>query len=209
MPTPPKFVWLAFAASLLANANSEKTAAIDDFCVTIRNEFVESAPRYFSGPDPWVQLDRLPDSFADVAVATVYTEGSRVRWVVLEMAGPQDGWFETTHYFFDQQGLVKKRERLLEQNSANVRVEESMYFQKGKIIKTSYRHSPLHPGRRDRRKEEDWDAFYDPNAPEYETTADLPSPFLTAEFKQLALRSIPCVCVPDVLNLLQSCHNPC
>lgn len=158
---------------------------------------MESAPRFFSGPGPWVQLDRLPDSFADVALAAVYNEGERVRWVVLDMAGSDNGWFETTQYFFDENGLIKKRERRLEQNRANVRVEESMYFQRGKIIKTAYRHFPL-IAKQGQRNKEDWDVFYDPGAPEYTSTAELPQLFSSTELKHVAGRIAPLVCVPDV-----------
>jgi|GEM_PF-6674077 len=158
-----------------------KTAAIDNFCATIRHEFVEAVPRYFSGPDPWMELGSLPDSFADAAIASVYSEGPRITWVVLVMSGPGDGWFQTTHYFFDEFGLIKKRQRYYQHLEANVKIEETLYFEKGKLIKTRFHHATLAPGR------ENWDAFFDPHAPEYLRTEDLPVLFFADPFKSLAL----------------------
>ena len=179
-------VLLSCASSLCAHRHPSKTAAIDDLCAVVRNEFVESAPHYFAGPDPWVP-DQLPDSFADAAVASVYMEGARVRWVVLQMAGPQDGWFETTQYFFDEAGSIKKRERRLELNMANIRIEESLYFQHGRVIKTTYNHGPMRQGPSHSREKENWDSFYDPDAPEYNSTAELPNLFTDIGFERVAV----------------------
>jgi len=197
---------VAFFLSASALARPSKTSAIDDFCLAIRNEFVEAVPQYFSGPDPWVQLDRLPNSFADVAVATVYYEGARIKWVVLEMEGPGNAWFETTHYFFDEDGRIKKRERHLDQYLSHIRIREDQYFDAQRIIKTGFHHSRLtenssvsadKPGANENpapsacsscanSPKENWDSFFDPNAPFYTSTADLPDLFLKAESKHLA-----------------------
>ncbi len=185
---------LAVALNLSARGHPSKTQAIDDFCAAIRHEFVEAAPHYFSGPNPWVELLALPDEYADAALASVYSEGSRVAWVVLEMAGPGNAWFETTDYFFDEAGLIRKRERLFEQPDANVLIKEATYFNKGKVLKTSYHHSPLSGGK------ENWDRLYDPNAPDYTSTADLPVSFQTDGLKRLTNLRHPLVCVPAVLQ---------
>ena len=175
-------VALGLILSLCAQGRPNHIQRIDAECAVIRAEFVASLPRYFSGPEPWVQLDRLPDAFADAAIASVYSEGPRLRWLVLDMAGPNNGWFERTSYFFDEAGFVEKRERLLEEDSSNTRVQESTYFEKGRIIKTTYHHAPLQLGHDSK---ENLDVFYDPNAPEYTSTAELPSLFFMMELRQL------------------------
>lgn len=179
-PGLPRLSLALLALSLSASAHLSKAAAIDGFCLAVRRAFVETQPRYFSGPNPWVELDTLPDEYPDAAIASVYSEGSRVAWVVLEMAGPGDAWFETTNYFFDDTGAIRKRERHFEQPDANVRIQEDTYFEKGKVMKTRYHHSPLGRGK------ENWDTMYDPNAPEYSSTADLPVLFLDGDSRQLA-----------------------
>jgi hypothetical protein len=178
-------VWaLALSPLILPGVcgRSVKSTTIDQLCIAIRQEFLEASPRHFSGPAPWVELERLPSFFGGDVLATVYNEGSRVRWVVLEMASPNDLWFETTDYFFDERGFVQKRERRLAQQASNVWIEESIYFRKGKILKTTYHHSPLNG---EEGGEEDWDRFYDPNAPEYTSTGDLPVLFRDTDFRQL------------------------
>jgi hypothetical protein len=173
---------LGLGLTLHAHGRPNRIRRTDQECAAILSEFVEALPRYFSGPDPWVQLDRLPDTFADAAIARVYSEGPRLRWLVLEMAGPNDGWFERTNYFFDEAGNVEKRERVLEENAANVRIEESTYLERGRIIKTTYHHAPLQPGHGSK---ENWDVFYDPDAPEYTRTEDLPGLFLNMGLRQV------------------------
>jgi hypothetical protein len=119
--------WLGLGLSICAQGHPNRSRQIDQDSLAIRAEFLEALPHYFSGPEPWVQLDRLPDAFADAALVSIYSEGPRLRWLILEMAGPNNGWYETTSYFFDEAGHVEKRERQLEENTANVRVEESTY----------------------------------------------------------------------------------
>lgn len=179
-----------FALGLSARGHLSKTTVIDDFCKTVRGEFVETVPRYFSGPDPWIEVISpgfngpefysKPDQSPDVALASVYSEGSRVVWLVLAIAGPSNVWSETMQYFFDESGLIRKRERLYQQADANVLISETTYFSKGRILKASYHHGPLRRGR------ENLDRLYDPHAPDYTSTADLPVPFLTGESKQLS-----------------------
>ena len=149
---------------------------------------MESTPRYFSGPDPWVELNTLPDEFPDAAIASVYSEGFRVAWVVLDMSGPAQAWYETTQYFFDRSGLIRKRERRLEQANANVRIDEAKYFDHGRLIKTEYHHSPLEEGK------EDWDVMFDPGAPEYISTAELPVILTGTELRLLT--DLVCVLKP-------------
>ena len=195
---------MVLAASPNASARSKKsrsnnTRAIDDFCGAIRRQFRESAPRYFSGPNPWVESDDLPDDFTDAAIATVYHEGARVSWVVLEVAGNKGAWFETTQYFFDEAGLIRKRVRHFEAPSGNVQIDEDTYFEKGRAIKNRYHHAPLAAGK------ENWDTFADPDAPNYTSTAQLPVVFLDGELRQLAEEEWRPVCVPGVLEMLTNC----
>lgn len=215
----------------LIHARPSKTATIDTFCLTIRNEFLESTPAFFSGPDPWVRLDRLPNTFSDAAIATVYAEGPRIKWVVLEMQGPDNAWYETTNYFFDEDGFLQKRERRLNQYSSDIQVNESFYFEKRKRIKSSFHHQRLpenDSAEKDKAQaipsdesettqkpaalacpscahssKENWDTFYDPGAPLYTSTADLPEPFLKLDFKQLASLKCPfCASSFDPLSSL-------
>jgi hypothetical protein len=204
-------VWLAVWLSHPAAGRSGKIQGIDALCQATRQEFVEGMPRYFSGPDPWLEGERWPASLASGALAGVYAEGARVRWVVLQISGPGHVWSETTDYFFDEAGVILKRERRLEHIPANVRVEESTYFQRGKVIRTRYRHTPLQPATRGKpvaRGKEDWDKFFDPNAPEYRSTGDLPVLFREPQMRQVSqLGELP-VCVPAVLKrLTKGCNN--
>jgi hypothetical protein len=166
----------------LAAGHPSKTSLIDDFCSQIRREFLEDAPRYFSGPDPWKEIDHLPDSLTDLAVATVHSEGPRVRWLVLVMASAGGEWFETTQYFFDEKGLILKRERQLEHNASNIRIDESIYYDQAKMIKKIYHHSQLSANQISQKREsnEKWDVFFDPDAPEYISTGSLPALFTEA-----------------------------
>ncbi len=180
--------------TLAAWAGTSKTAAIDDFCQATRAEFVEATPQFFSGPDPWVQLDRLPAAFADAAVATVYYEGHQVKWVVLSMQGPDNVWYETTHYFFDAKGLVEKRERHLDEYKSHIQVDEDLYFRDRKVFKTTYHHRALSENdqpdahRAGAADKENWDTFFDPDAPFYTDREDLPRVFLDGGGAQLAKR---------------------
>ena len=185
-PSSVKTFLLLILLGQVTHARAAKATTIDAFCLKTRNEFLESAPTFFSGPDPWVQLDRLPNTFPDAAIATVYAEGPRVKWVVLEMQGPDNAWYETTNYFFDENGFLQKRERRLDQYSSHIQVNESFYFENRKRIKTSFHHQQLSENNSAEKDKENWDTFYDPDAPLYTTTADLPESFLKVEFKQLA-----------------------
>jgi hypothetical protein len=180
------FLLLTILLPQIIRGRPAKTALIDASCLTIRNEFLEATPAFFSGPDPWVQLDRLPHTFPDAAIAAVYSEGPRIKWVVLEMQGPDNAWYEITNYFFDESGLLQKRERRLDQYSSHIQVSENFYFENRKRIKTSFHHQQLSENNSAEKDKENWDTFYDPDAPLYTSTADLPVPFLKVEFKQLA-----------------------
>lgn len=176
----PILLGLAFSAAL--SGRSDRVAAINNFCQAIRQEFAESEPRYFSGPNPWVQLEKQPESFSDLSLATVFSNGVNVSWVILQLSDPDEDWFETANYFFDETGLIQKRERHFEQADANMQVDEVTYFAHGKRIKDSYRHSPLAGGK------ELLDKLSDPDAPDYLSTADLPILFTPTDSNHLALR---------------------
>jgi hypothetical protein len=55
-------------------------------------------------------------------------------------------------------------------------------FEKGRVVKTTYHHGRVLDGPDSK---ENWDIFFDPDAPEYTSTADLPALFLTNELRQL------------------------
>ncbi len=171
---------VVFSAAL--NGHPNRVSAIDAFCQSVRREFAEMEPRYFSGPDPWVQLDSPPEAFSDLAVARVFSEGTRVCWVILQMSDSGSAWFETTNYFFSEKGDIQKRERHYEQVDANMQIEEVTYFANGKPIKDSYHHAPLAAG------EERPDKLADPGAPQYFKTTELPLLFAWTEWHHLALR---------------------
>lgn len=175
-------VFIGLALSTNLGARPDRIAAINGICQSIRHEFAESEPRYFSGPNPWVQLDKQPVAFSDLALASVFSEGTRVRWVRLQLSDPDRDWFETTNYFFDEAGLIQKRERHYEQVAANIKIDEATFFAQGKRIKDSYHHSPLSKGK------EQLDKLSDPDAPEYRSTGDLPLLFSPNDWNHLALR---------------------
>ncbi len=183
---PAFLLLLALPLSHHLSAAPSKTVTIDNLCRDIRKEFVEAEPHYFAGPDPWTQLDKPPDSDADGVIATVYQEGARIRWVVLEMADPDNAWSQTTHYFFDENGFIQKRERRLSDYNSHIQVNEDRYFVNGKEMKTNYRSAPLPDEGSSAPQKENWETFSDPEAPLYISTADLPEVFLTAAFEKLA-----------------------
>jgi hypothetical protein len=172
------FLLCALAPAIFAHPS--KIASIDAGCLAIQSEFREALPRVFSGPDPWTELDRVPAAIPDVALASVYSEGSRIRRVILRMEGPSQRWYQSTDYCFGEDGFLRKRERLLEQADANVMVEEITYYQAKRSIKTVFKHHPLTAGR------ENWDDYFDPHAPDYFRTEDLPFPLTEKEWNNLA-----------------------
>src|ERR1700733_8601930 len=71
-----------------------KWASIDAYCSQLQAEFVNATPYIFSGPDPWVQLEDVPASMPDDALAYVYTSGPGIRWVFLRLLDSDQGWSE-------------------------------------------------------------------------------------------------------------------
>jgi hypothetical protein len=129
-------------------------------------------------------LPELPLEFEDAAVATVYLEGTRIQWVVLELQGgggtEANGWYERVDYYFDVEGRVVKRQRHLEHLPANSVLDETKYYSKGKKLKARLTHHALAKG------PEDWSKLFDPGAPEYTSANDLPFPAISVRRQRLA-----------------------
>jgi hypothetical protein len=163
-----------------AYGRPKKLAAIDLYCERLKTEFLESAPVLFVGPDPWTELEKRPDSIADDVLASVYAEGLKIRWVVLQIAGPNRQWSETVSYFFDKNDLLVKRERYLDQRAANIAFEEIRYYTNGEVLTERTHHHALGPGRQDSSQ------FDDPDAPDFLAVDDLPFPKSVNLWRQLA-----------------------
>ena len=133
---------------------------------------------------PSAELPELPRDFEDAAVATVYMNGTRTQWVVLELQGgggtEANGWYEKVDYYFDFEGKIVKRERHLEHVAANSAVDESKYYINGKKFKARLTHHALAKGR------EDWSKLFDPEAPEYTNANELPFPAISVRRQRLA-----------------------
>jgi hypothetical protein len=157
-------------ASLPAQARPKKQAAIDDYCQRLRAEFVEAHPAVFSGPTPWVELERPPGRLPEGTLALVYAQGSQARWVVLLIQGPHHQWSQTVNYFYGADNRLVKRERYLDQVPANTALQEFLYYEHGEVFSKTTRHHPLKAGR------EDNSQFDDPNAPEFGSVDELPFP---------------------------------
>jgi hypothetical protein len=175
---------LLAAAAFQTQAWTNKQAEIDVYCQQLRQQFKDVPPYYFSGPDPWAELPELPLDFEDAAVATVYMDGTRIQWVVLELQGGggtgANGWYEKVDYYFDLEGKIVKRERHLEHVAANSAVDESKYYVKGKKLKARMTHHALANG------PEDWSKLFDPEAPEYTSANELPFPAISVRRQRLA-----------------------
>ncbi len=155
---------------MLAQARPKKQAAIDEYCQKLRLDLVEAQPAIFAGPNPWVALDSSPGKLFDGQLAYVYYEGSRPRLLVLLMRGPRHEWLQTVSYFYGPDGLLLKRERYLEQTLANSALEESLYYENGRMFSRSSKDHALNGGH------EDNSLFNDHDAPEFASTDDLPFP---------------------------------
>ncbi len=181
---------LLSAAAHQAAARPSKTALIDGLCQSIRNEFVETKPLYFAGPDPWQELDAQPNSIDDKALVSIYREGSSIRWLVLEMLASDNSWFETTQYYFDEVGVVRMRERDLHGYAANIHIQERVYLQNRRVIKTLYQRNRIDVSHALSGGKEDPDSFLDPNAPLYTDAGQLPVEFLGVDPNWAYLRNI-------------------
>lgn len=161
---------LLLAPSAHAFGRSKRIKAIQSYCDDLQTEFMGSPPAVFSGPDPWTELDEVPSTMEDPALALVYAEGfATPRWVFLRISGAdKDRWSEDINYYFRADGSIVMRERHLQLVSANVSLVEKTYYEHGKVLKDSTRHSALGPGK------QKIAAFLDEPAPDYMTVDDLP-----------------------------------
>ncbi|MBV8070510.1 MAG: hypothetical protein JO270_11430 [Acidobacteriaceae bacterium] len=184
---------LLFAAILhpaLSSAKSKRLIAIDAYCTQIRDEFRETVPLAFAGPDPWVEIDDIGAALSDDTIAYVYADGPRIRWVVLMMSGSKQNWNQTVDYYFRDDGTIAKRERLLDSAAANIELQEVSYYENGRPVKEFTHHHALGPGR------EDSSRLDDPDAPVYMSVQDLPFPNTPDYWRQLA--GLPCLAGPGI-----------
>lgn len=171
--------------ALLAHGRPKKQSAIDEYCQDLRRELVEAQPAIYAGPNPWVAIDSSPGQVFDAQLAYVYSQGSRTRLVVLLMRGPHHDWFQTVNYFFDADGLLLKRERYLEHGPSNTALEESLYYEHGKMFSRTGKDHPLSSGH------EDSSIFNDPDAPEFGSSDELPFPAAADSTSEIARRDRP------------------
>ena len=175
--------WLVVPIALcpaIAGARSKKGAVIDEYCAQLRDEFRETVPVAFAGPDPWVEIDDVGATLSDDTLAYVYAEGPVIRWVVLIMNGPRRAWTQTVDYYFREDGTIAKRDRLLRAITANIEMEEVTYYAKGRAFKDYTHHHALGAGHQDSSK------LDDPDAPAYLNVQDLPFPDSPDYLRQIA-----------------------
>ena len=175
----PLLCLLALGVSA-AEGRPKQLTGIDDYCNRLKTEFVEARPILFSGPDPWTELDEPPPHFRDEALATVYLDGEKIRWVVMQLGTRQDAWSETVQYFYGTDGNLVKRERYLDEPASNTALEETLYYHDGELLRKYTKHRAL-AGRR-----ENDSMFENHDAPEYLSTSDLPFPKVNGISRRLA-----------------------
>jgi hypothetical protein len=168
------------AGSCFALGHSKRISEIDDYCSRVQKDVGSVSPFVFSGPDPWVQLDEVPASMPDEALAFVYTVGPDVRWVFLRMVDRDEGWTEDVNYFFRQDGAIVKRVRQVRSAPANLVFDVTTYYEAGRILKERTHHHALGQGR------QDVSAFNDPDAPAFWSVDDLPFPDIPDLWRRLA-----------------------
>ena len=165
--------WLFLAAALhplLCSAHAKKLATIDMYCEQLKDEFRETVPVVFSGPDPWTQIEEVDAKASDTVLAYIYADGPAIRWVVLALAEPKGNWRETVNYFFRNDGRIAKRERFLQSFAANIELTQVSYYENGHVIKDHTQHHAIGQGSQDSSK------LDDPSAPEYLNVEQLPFP---------------------------------
>ena len=175
----------------LLPCHSRKTAIIDEYCAQVKDEFRETVPIAFAGPDPWVEIDDIGATFSDEALAYVYAEGPAIRWVVLMMNGPRRGWTQTVDYFFREDGTIAKRGRVLRSLAANIELEEVTYYAGGRAFKDYTHHHALGAGHQDSSK------LDDPDAPTYLYAHELPFPETPDYLRQVAALPQRLVDIPE------------
>jgi hypothetical protein len=173
-------VMCLLAAPSAASSQSRKLLAIDSYCKQLQAAFSNATPFVFAGPDPWTEIDELPASMPDEAVAYLYTTGAEIRWVFIRIVDDQDGWSEDINYFYRDDGTLAKRTRQVQSRAANITLDVTSYFEDGKLLKESRKHHAFASGKKDSSQ------FVDPDAPVYWTTDDLPFPDILDLWQRLA-----------------------
>jgi hypothetical protein len=127
-----------------------------------------------------VQLDDVPASMPNEALAFLYSAGSDIRWVFLRITADDEGWMEDIDYYYRDDGSLAKRVRHLESRAANIALDVSTYYEQGRVIKEKSHHHALAHGKTDSSQ------FSDPDAPTFWTVDDLPFPEIDDLWKRLA-----------------------
>ncbi len=127
----------------MVEARPKHLSGIDDYCNRLKAEFVEARPILFSGPDPWAELDEPPPHFRDEALATVYLDGEKIRWVVMQLGARQDAWSETVQYFYGPDGNLVKRERYLDEPLPTPRLKKPFITATGSCCEKTPNIAPL------------------------------------------------------------------
>jgi hypothetical protein len=168
------------AAPAAAGKQSRKVLEINSYCEELKTSLNNATPFIFAGPDPWTEMDDVPASMPDDAVAYVYATGAEIRWVFIRIVDDQDGWSEDINYFYRDDGTIAKRTREVRSRPANIDFEVISYFENGKLLKESNKHHALGAGKQNSSR------FVDPDAPVYWTTDDLPFPDILDLWQRLA-----------------------
>jgi hypothetical protein len=163
------FLLAALAAvPVLATAKNKKIEEIDAYCSGIESKLRSTAPYVLTGPDPWVLLDAAPAEMEDSALAFVYAEGPRIRWVFIRLAAESGQWLEDVNYYYDPAGSLVRRTRHLDYAPANLQLDETIYFDEGEVFKEKVHHRNL------RRGKQDTGNFVDQDPPAFVDVDDLP-----------------------------------
>jgi hypothetical protein len=154
----------------LLTGRSKQIQAIDSDCDSLHELFQEARPLRFSGPSPWMELEREQRADPGYAVALVYAAGPRVRWVLLQLADDGERWTENVDYCFADDGTIARRTRQVNSREANTELEVITYYAGHRVLKEKVHHHALSGGREDNSK------MLDPGAPVYWTVNQLPFP---------------------------------
>lgn len=171
---------LLFTQAALPLGKSRLIKAIDTYCSSLQDSLTAATPFFFSGPDPWTELDDYPDGVPDPVDAYVYTIGPAIRKVLLRVADPEEDWLEEITYFYRGDGTLAKRLRHLDEPGANISLEEVTYYANGRKIKDSTHRHTLDSGK------QDLSQFDDPGAPVFWTVDELPFSDMVDVWRQLA-----------------------
>lgn len=172
-------VLLLFSPAARPFGKSRLIKAIDTYCTNLQDSLIAGTPFFFSGPDPWTELDDYPEGLPDPAVAYVYTVGPEIRKVFLRVANPEEDWMEEITFFYRADGTLAKRIRHLQEPAANMSLEEVSYYAKRSMVKDSTHRHALDGGK------QDLSQLNDPGAPVFWTVDELPFGDMVDLWRQL------------------------